>query len=87
MLVRPSILNTFDMNEFANMTPDEVRVLREHRANKAMAERPVPKSAVFIRQIAIIRQAAQTMLDVNPHDTSDKLAAKILELVPEVVAP
>lgn len=72
------------MSEYVELTSDEIRLLREHRAKAAMAERPPPLPAVILRQMVIIRQAAATMLDV---ERNHPLAVKILELVPAVVAP
>jgi hypothetical protein len=72
------------VNEFSDLSADEIRVLREHRAKVAMASRPPSKANLVLRQLRIIRDAAQALREL---DRNDPLASKILDLVPSVVLP
>jgi hypothetical protein len=69
------------MTEFDKLSADEIRVLREHRAQKAMATRPPDTREVILRLMRIIRDASLAGRAIDPNDP---LWEKICELVPIV---
>jgi hypothetical protein len=69
-------------SEFEKLAPEEIRMLREYRAKKAITERPVSGGTAVHRQWRIIREAAMTILQLSPGNV---LAGEVLELVPDSV--
>jgi hypothetical protein len=69
-------------SEFEKLAPEEIRMLLEYRARKAITERPVSGGTAVHRQRRIIREAAMTILQLSPGNV---LAGEILKLVPDPV--
>ena len=69
------------MSEFAELSPTEIRLLREHRSQKAMEARPPDTSQTILRLMAVLRHAALAGRAIDPNDP---LWKKLLMIVPIV---
>jgi hypothetical protein len=69
-------------SEFGKLASEEIRMLREYRARKAITERPVSGGTAVQRQWRIIREAALTLLELSP---GSGRPLEILKLVPDSV--
>lgn len=68
-------------SEFEKLAPEEIRMLREYRAKKAISSGRSVSDAVVMSQWSIIREAALTLLELSP---GSGRPLEILKLVPEV---
>jgi hypothetical protein len=66
------------MSEFDKLSADEIRVLREHRAQKAIESRPPDTKEVLVRLMRIIRDAALAGRAIDPNDP---LWEKVFEML------
>ena len=68
-------------NELFDLTPDEARVLHEHRAMKSIREKPTDRSAILLHLIVAMRHLASIGMHLDPHDG---MWQKISEVLPGI---
>lgn len=69
-------------SEFGKLASEEIRMLREYRAKKAISSGRSVSDAVVMSQWSIIREAALTLLELSP---GSGRPLEILKLVPDSV--